>query len=202
MCALLKTMRQQPTHQPVALQSRARCLPALRSRVAAAVRVLCAGLCAAMVMTTSPAANAWVDPTTGLSHPTRVTRRAEIPEQNWRPGHRGVDLALRRGDDVRAAGDGEVAFVGVVAGTPVVSIAHSNGLRTTYQPVDARVTLGEQVSEGQTIGTLARTTSQFAREHSGLHWGALTGPDAYIDPLTLLDAPRIRLKPLGDEPHR
>ena len=104
--------------------------------------------------------------------------------------------------DVRAAGDGEVAFVGVVAGTPVVSIAHPNGLRTTYQPVDARVALGEQVSEGQTIGTLARTTSQFAREHSGLHWGALTGPDAYIDPLTLLDAPRIRLKPLTNEPHR
>lgn len=173
--------------------------PALKSLVPTAVRtVLCTVLCVAVTLLAPPVAIAWVDPTTGLAHPTHVSRRAEIPEQNWRPGHRGVDLALHHGQEVLAAGDGEIAFVGVVVGTPVVSIVHPNGLRTTYQPVDARVGLGEQVSEGQPIGTLARTTSQFAREHTGLHWGALTGPDTYIDPLTLLEAPRIRLKPLKD----
>ena len=99
-------------------------------------------LCTAIILFFTPAtALAWVDPATGLPHPTNVTRRAEIPEKNWLPGHRGVDLAARPGAPVRAAGGGTVAFVGVVADTPVVSIdhppseTHPEGLRTTYQPV-------------------------------------------------------------------
>ena len=161
-------------------------------------------LCTAIILFFTPAtALAWVDPATGLPHPTNVTRRAEIPEKNWLPGHRGVDLAARPGAPVRAAGGGTVAFVGVVADTPVVSIdpppseTHPEGLRTTYQPVHSSVTVGQTVEEGQVVGTLARTAPAFSGEHDGLHWGVRTGPDVYIDPLTLLDAPRIRLKPVN-----
>lgn len=150
----------------------------------------------AAAVTPAPAATAWVDPSTGSAHPTRVTRRADIPEHNWQPGHRGVDLALRPGDEVLAAGAGTVAFAGAVAGTPVVSIDHPGGLRTTYQPVHASVQVGAAVGEGEPIGTLARAGAFRAGDHDGLHWGARTGPDAYIDPLTLLAPPRIRLKPL------
>ena len=70
------------------------------------------------------------------------------------------------------------------------------GLRTTYQPVRASVAVGDEVAEGQVIGMLARATNRFAGEHDGLHWGAKTGPDTYIDPLTLLEPPKIRLKPV------
>lgn len=168
-------------------------------------------LCTATILFFTPAtALAWVDPTTGLSHPTHVTRRAEIPEKNWHPGHRGVDLAARPGAPVMASGGGTVAFVGVVAGTPVISIDHPpseiypEGLRTTYQPVNSSLSVGDSVDEGQVIGTLARPVPAHSGEHDGLHWGVRTGPDAYIDPLTLLDAPRIRLKPAtqGDRPKR
>lgn len=164
---------------------------------AAAARALpCAAVFALFL---SPPAAAWVDPSTGAVFPTHVTRRAEIPEHNWQPGHRGVDLALRPGGAILAAGGGTVAFAGAVAGVPVVSIDHPGGLRTTYQPVHASVRVGDAVDEGQPIGTLARTVSAAsasAGDHDGLHWGARTGPDAYIDPLSLLEPPQIRLKPL------
>lgn len=167
---------------------------------AAAARALpCAAVFALFL---APAAAAWVDPSTGAVFPTHVTRRAEIPERNWQPGHRGVDLALRPGGAVLAAGGGTVAFAGTVAGVPVVSIDHPGGLRTTYQPVHASVRVGDAVDEGQPIGTLARTASAAsasAGDHDGLHWGARTGPDAYIDPLSLLKPPQIRLKPLDGE---
>ncbi|QYH19546.1 M23 family metallopeptidase [Corynebacterium aquatimens] len=154
-------------------------------------------LCLALAASGAPApASAWVDPSTGLAHPTNVTRRAEIPEKNWQPGHRGVDLGLRPGDPVRAAGAGEVAYVGVVVGVPVVSVVHPSGLRTTYQPVDSRARVGDQVAEGQVIGALSRARPPHHGPHEGLHWGALTGPDTYIDPLSLLAPPRIRLKPV------
>ena len=143
--------------------------------------------------TTTPLAFAWSDPVAGTPHPSRVTRSADIPEKNWLPGHRGVDLAAEVNAEILAAGDGTVAFAGYVAGTPVISIDHPEGIRTTYEPVRAAVTQGEDVREGQVIGHLARDSQ---RKHDGLHWGALIAKDTYINPLTLLDIPVIRLKPV------
>ena len=140
---------------------------------------------------------AYVDPTTGSSTATNVTRRADIPEKNWLPGHRGVDLAARTGQVIYAAEDGVVAYVGVIAGVPVVSVDHADGIRTTYQPVHATVRAGDKVKEGQPIGRMAPPNG----DHDGLHWGARTGKDTYINPLSLLDAPQIRLKPV-DAPGR
>ncbi|EFK53698.1 M23 family metallopeptidase [Corynebacterium genitalium] len=139
----------------------------------------------------TPAA-AYVDPTTGTPHATGVTRSADIPEKNWLPGHRGVDLAARTGQDILAAGEGVVAFTGLVVGVPTVSIDHPDGIRTTYQPVHATVKVGDHVHEGQPIGRMAHPMA----DHAGLHWGARTGKDSYINPLSLLDAPPIRLKPV------
>lgn len=152
-----------------------------------------------IVVLLGSAAPAWayVDPTTGATTATRVTRGADIPEKNWMPGHRGVDLAARPGQDILAAEDGVVAFVGVIVGVPVISIDHADGIRTTYQPVFPTVAVGDAVQEGQPIGRMAPSNG----DHDGLHWGAKTGPDTYINPLTLLDAPTIRLKPV-DGPGR
>ena len=139
----------------------------------------------------APPAAAWVDPTTGRPSAARVTRAASIPEKNWQRGHRGVDLDSSPGDVILAAGDGVVAFAGSVAGVPSVSVDHPDGIRTTYQPVHARVAVGDPVGEGQPIGVLGHSTA-----HDGVHWGALTGPDTYINPLALLATPAIRLKPV------
>ena len=84
------------------------------------------------------------------------------------PGHRGVDLAARPGQDILAAEDGVVAFVGVIVGVPVISIDHADGIRTTYQPVFPSVTVGDAVREGQPIGRMASPNG----DHDGLHWGA------------------------------
>ena len=125
-----------------------------------------------------------------------VLRPAEIPEQNWHSGHRGVDLAATPGQVILASRGGEVHFAGQVAGTPVVSIQHSDGIRTTYEPVIASVKKGMQVKRGQPIGRLAdpSSLSEHARRSPGLSWGAKTGADSYIDPLSLLGSPRIVLK--------
>ena len=141
-----------------------------------------------LVVCAAPAvARAYVSPT-GTVH---VLRPFDLPAHNWLPGHRGVDLALPVGGQVVAADDGVVAFAGVVAGTPTVSVDHADGIRTTYQPVHARVTRGEAVREGQVIGVLGHPVDGYP----GLHWGARRGASDYLHPLGLLDAPVIRLKP-------
>ena len=136
-------------------------------------------------------AGAWVSPTTGGENPGMVLRPFDPPARDWLPGHRGVDLALPHGRPVRAAGDGTVFFAGTVAGTATVSIDHPDGTRTTYQPVIAAVYAGDDVTQGQVIGTLGTDP----RGWPGLSWGARRG-GAYVNPLGLLPRPLIRLKPV------
>lgn len=134
----------------------------------------------------------FVGPVTKTTSPGQVLKGFAKPAKNWLPGHRGVDLKATLGDPIFAAGSGTVLYVGTIAGTPVVSIEHDAGLRTTYQPVFATVTQGDAVAAGDLIGTLAPTKPS----EPGLHWGAKYGADDYINPLSLLPKPVIRLKPL------
>ena len=126
-----------------------------------------------------------------------VLERFSPPAQRWLAGHRGVDLALPAGSPVMASYEGVVAFSGVVATKPVVSIDHSYppGLRTTYEPVVGIVKAGQSVKTGQVIGVLQAGHRSDGRD--ALHWGARFGRDRYIDPLSLLRRPRIVLKPLA-----
>lgn len=170
---------------------------------AAAVLLLCA---VALVAAESSPPAAAVSPSalTALSPPAvgyqsplagalRVTRGFDPPARRWLAGHRGVDLAAADGVVVHAAGPGRVRFAGPVAGRPVVSIDHPDGLRTTYEPVRPVVAAGDRVAAGDPIGVLEPT-------HAGcpvaacLHWGLRLGT-LYVDPLSLLGLGAVRLLP-------
>ncbi|NJC64118.1 M23 family metallopeptidase [Planosporangium flavigriseum] len=130
-----------------------------------------------------------------LSGPAPTARRFEPPPQPWLPGHRGIDLAASPGAPVYAAGPGVVRFAGRLAGRGVVSIDHSDGLRTTYEPITPTVVAGRAVRAGDVIGTLDPA-------HPGcpvaacLHWG-LRRDEVYLDPLALVGRARVRLLPLA-----
>jgi murein DD-endopeptidase MepM/ murein hydrolase activator NlpD len=127
-----------------------------------------------------------------------VVRMFDAPSPNWNRGHRGVDLAGTPGQPVYAAAAGTVVFAGELARRPLVSIAHPGGLRTSYEPVEPSVRVGQLVAPGTAIGALTSG-------HDGcpvsacLHWGAMWGPASradYVDPLGLVASTPIRLKPL------
>jgi Peptidase family M23 len=156
-----------------------------------------AGRPAAAVHSLSP----WVAPVTG---PIRVVRPFAPPpaDQPWLAGHRGVDLAADPGQVIVSAGPGTVTFAGPVAGRQVVVVTHGP-LRTTYEPVEPSVTIGDPVSTGSPIGRLeASWPAPDAGPAQGaahcatpcLHWGLLRG-DTYLNPMDLLQPPRIRLLP-------
>ncbi|AZI59446.1 M23 family peptidase [Nakamurella antarctica] len=115
------------------------------------------------------------------------------PTQEYGPGHRGVDLGGAPQDAVLAANAGKVVYAGNLAGRGVVSVEHSGGLRTTYEPVTASVIAGSMVEAGEQIGVLERGHAKCAPA-SCLHWGAKIG-GTYLDPTSLLAPLRIRLKP-------
>nr|WP_229791460.1 M23 family metallopeptidase [Micromonospora fulviviridis] len=133
-----------------------------------------------------------------LAGTPRVVRRFDPPPQPWLPGHRGVDLAATPGVEVRSAGAGVVLFAGTVAGRPVVTVGHADGLRTTYEPVRPGPAAGARVAAGTPIGLLIVG-------HPGcvaaacLHWGLRRGEE-YLDPLALLGLGPVRLLPLDPPP--
>ncbi len=115
-----------------------------------------------------------------------VLRGWEPPATPYGAGHRGVDLAAATGAPVRAVAAGRVWFAGRVAGRGVVSVELTGTgeppLRTTYEPVAAKVEKGAGVAAGEVLGTVEPAGSHCA---ACLHWGLLRG-DTYLDPLSLL----------------
>ena len=155
-----------------------------------------------LCLTVAGGAPAWADDERlawPLRPPPAVTRGFDAPSPDWRPGHRGVDLAGAPGHPVYAAGPATVVFAGALAGRPVVSLTHPGGLRTSYEPVLAAVRAGQAVTAGTVIGSLAAGHTRCGAA-ACLHWGAMWGPASaarYIDPLGLLRSTPMRLKPLG-----
>ena len=141
-----------------------------------------------------PSAQTWCWP---LPPPHHVVRGFDPPIQPWLAGHRGVDLAGTPGEPVLAAGEGVIAFAGRIAGVPIVSVQHPNGLRTTYQPVVTRRKPGIAVMPGEQIGRLVLTGSH-CLPAACLHWGLKRAAD-YLDPLAMLKLNPVRLLPF-DQP--
>ena len=102
------------------------------------------------------------------------------------PGNRGLEYATRPGTAVRAAAGGVVTFAGKVGPGRHVTVAHADGVRTSYsflRTVAVRAT--QQVAAGQILGVAG----------DSLHFGARIG-EAYVDPAVLLgEAGRVRLVP-------
>ncbi|MDX6348363.1 MAG: hypothetical protein QOF84_3153, partial [Streptomyces sp.] len=132
----------------------------------------------------------------GLRGRPVVERGFDPPMSRWGAGHRGVDLRAGPGAPVRAAAPGRVTFAGAVAGRGVVVIRLSvpGGLRITYEPVRASVSVGGEVAAGAVVGSLQGGGVPSHCAGRCLHWGLLRG-SAYLDPLSLLPASMLRLGP-------
>ena len=131
-----------------------------------------------------------------LARPHPVLRPFQPPSTPYGPGPRGVDLGGYLGEPIMAADRGLIVYAGPLADRSLVSVEHPGGLRTTYEPVQPSVRVGDYVQRGQVIGTLMAG-------HPGcpatapmvcLHWGAHR-QRTYLDPLRLVQAGRIRLLP-------
>lgn len=132
----------------------------------------------------------------------RVIRPFEKPAQRWSAGHRGVDLAVPENDRrVYAPAPGKVVFSGTVVNRKVLVIAHPDGRRSTFEPMDETLPVGTTVTAGDVIGTVAVTASGNSERSYRrcstpcLYWGVRqggargdgSGKEAeYINPMSLL----------------
>ena len=132
----------------------------------------------------------------------RVIHPFKKPAQRWSAGHRGVDLAVPENDrHVYAPAPGKVVFSGTVVNRKVLVIAHPDGRRSTFEPMDEALPVGTTVAAGEVIGTVAVTAGGTSERPyrrcttACLYWGVRqggargdgSGKDAeYINPMSLL----------------
>lgn len=112
----------------------------------------------------------------------RIERPFDPPDSDYGAGHRGVDLPGRPGETVRAVAAGRVTFAGQVGGVWTITVDHG-AERSTYQPVEPSVGVGDAVDAGQPIGRLL--ASHPSCRSTCLNLGRLRG-DTYLDPADLL----------------
>ena len=146
----------------------------------------------------APAASGsgWSWPLAGAPH---IVEPFDRPEQDWLPGHRGVDLQAATGQPVFAPFAGQVSFAGTVVDRPVLVIEHAGGLKTSLEPVTASVAAGDWVQAGEAVGEIASGAHCSAR---CLHWG-VRRDGQYLDPALLVSDLRPSvLLPLDGPPHR
>lgn len=174
--------------------------PAAGWLVRAAVAVVLVGLAAVESIAAPEAAVAGGAPAavparTGWSWPLTprpaVVRPFAPGPGPYSPGHLGVDLAAGPRAPVLAAAAGRVSYAGLVAGRGVVVVA-TGVLLSTYEPVRAQVTVGQQVDRGDVLGALE--PGHPCGRPACLHWG-VRRDGAYLDPLSLVRAP-VRLLPV------
>ena len=132
----------------------------------------------------------------------RVIRPFEKPTQRWSAGHRGVDIAIPENDRrVYAPAPGKVVFSGTVVNRKVLVIAHPDGRRSTFEPMDEALPVGTTVAAGDVIGTVAGTANGNSERPYRrcstpcLYWGVRQGgargdgsgkTAEYINPMSLL----------------
>lgn len=132
----------------------------------------------------------------------RVIHPFKKPAQRWSAGHRGVDLRVPENDrHVYAPAPGKVVFSGTVVNRKVLVIAHPDGRRSTFEPMDEALPVGTTVAAGEVIGTVAVTaggTSERPYRRCStvcLYWGVRQGgargdgsgkTAEYINPMSLL----------------
>lgn len=141
-------------------------------------------------------------PPPGARRPV-VVHPFQPPAKRWQTGHRGVDLLGGPGQEVLAAGQGTVSYAGTLFGRPVVAIDHTapgrDTLRTTYEPVDPVVKVGDKVRTGQLIGHLVDSPANHCAPRTCLHWGLVRGfghAERYLNPVGLLERGPVRLLPV------
>ena len=117
----------------------------------------------------------WVWPVQGTH---RIIQPFVAPAHDYGPGHRGMDVGIAPGQDVRAPFDGVVAFRGTVVDRPLLTIEHPEGYVLTLEPVQSSLKPGTTISRGDQLGSVATGGHT---EPGALHIGVRIPPD-YLNP--------------------
>lgn len=133
---------------------------------------------------TAAFASGWVLP---VKPPVQLEGIYRAPVTKYAAGHRGIDYRVKEGQQLLAPFDGEVYFLGQVARKPVITLIHSGGYLTSYEPACSTLGKGEAVKQKQVFASVCSSGYQSHCRVLCLHYGMRLGEN-YLSPLSLAGA--------------
>ncbi|WP_377938649.1 M23 family metallopeptidase [Alloscardovia venturai] len=121
-----------------------------------------------------------------------VLRAFDAPPQPWLSGHRGIDLRTEPGTSLKAPRSGVISFSGKVAGKDVVTITHTNGWKSTFEPAVTDIPRGTHIHRGSVFAHVSDGASDHCL-HECVHWGIKIAPDHYADPALIAQLRRVTI---------
>lgn len=113
-----------------------------------------------------------------------IHRVPVIPNPNWLPGHRGIDLVPWHSELVFAPVTGEVTWVGKVDFEAGITIQDDVGRKHSLMQMESDLRAGDFVERGEVIGVIS--PSAHCDGKPCVHWGVREG-GRYIDPRWLTE---------------
>jgi len=129
-------------------------------------------------------ADGWILP---VSPPAKLVGVYRAPATEYAAGHRGIDYKVKDGQQLRAPFTGEVRFLGKVAKKPVITLIHSGGYVTSYEPACSTLKVGDQVRQGEAFAKVCAAGYRSHCKSLCLHYGLRIGRE-YLSPLALSGA--------------
>ncbi|MFM1983818.1 MAG: hypothetical protein RL723_253 [Actinomycetota bacterium] len=129
--------------------------------------------------------NTWNPP---LETPIRLINQYRQPNSDFSAGHRGVDYLVEPAQPVFAPASGQIWFVGKVVDRNLVTIKHSGGIVSEFEPVCTNLHRGQTLLGGQPFGEVCEAEPGY-RQHcesaTCMHF-SIRKDGAYLSPLFLL----------------
>jgi murein DD-endopeptidase MepM/ murein hydrolase activator NlpD len=116
-----------------------------------------------------------------------VHRLPDIPNPNWAPGHRGIDISMPYTSDVYSPVSGVVSWVGTISDLAGITIQSGMGFKHTLFPIATQLVEGEMVQAGELLGQLSEDLNDHCGFTKCVHWGVRDGTQ-YLDPRWLVPA--------------
>lgn len=120
-------------------------------------------------------------------------RMPVIPDPNWKPGHRGLDIGANTEQMVLAPRSGRVAFANYINNVGSVSITTYDGYRHIVTFVEPTVERDQYVRAGEQIGWVSESSHC---KRTCVHW-AVKHFGRYVDPRWLLPKMLVRIRRAG-----
>lgn len=128
--------------------------------------------------------SSWILP---VAPPAKLVSVYRAPATVYAPGHRGIDYQVVDGQQLRAPFNGEVKFLGQVARKPVITLIHSGGYITSYEPACSSLKVGQRVKKGQVFANVCAKNYRSHCKTLCLHYGLRIG-QKYLSALALAGA--------------
>lgn len=133
----------------------------------------------------------WLWPVDG-EHSIRLNYQAPVTE--YSRGHRGIDLPVDIGQEVRAPAAGIVTYAGNLAGRGVLTLTVGDYL-VSFEPITPLVSEGDVVLRGAVVGSVGSGSHCDECLHVGVRRKGL-----YLSPVKLLESlPKAKLETWSDE---